>query len=159
MHFLEEEAPGTAFCVRHKEIVMNFKKWTIMGLSMAIAATVGLSSSDAEARTMRSGYGIERQANQLARIRSAIRGGALTKRESRALFREQRRINRLRHKFMRDGRFTRFERRRMRRMLKRADRNIFRLSRNGYFHHRQRYWEPERKRMGFKNFRRPYSLI
>ena len=144
---------------------MNFKKCLLMGLSLAMAASVGLSSEDAQARSLRSkryvrsGYGTQRQANQLVRIRSGLRGGSLTKRESRALYREQRKINRLRKKFMRDGYLSRFERRRLSRLLKRADRNILKMTRNAHYHHRHRLRKPRRKRTVFKRARRPVTII
>ena len=83
-------------------------------------------------------FGTQRQVNQLRRIREGLRSGTLTRREARSLFRQQRRITRSRKFYLQDGFMSRFERRKLRRMLNRADRNIFRLSRNAFFNHRHR---------------------
>ncbi len=78
-------------------------------------------------------HNVER--NQMHRIQQGVYSGALTKGEARVLRKEQRNILQLKRRFLRDGHFSRGERRTLKNRYANASRHIYRLKHN----HRTRY--------------------
>lgn len=64
------------------------------------------------------------------RIKQGIRSGELTRKEAKRLRRQQRRIDKLEHKFSRDGHIDRYERRVLRSKLDDASQRIYRFKHN-----------------------------
>lgn len=83
----------------------------------------------------------DRLAKQHRRIHNGVHDGSLTRSETKALKREQRRIHDLKERFLRNGRLSRNERRSLNRKLDHASDHIYRLKhnkRNRYTHDRRR---------------------
>lgn len=73
--------------------------------------------------------------NQHYRIKDGIASGALTYREARHLRRHQRKIRKMRHHFLADGRLSHRERRILNQRLNRNSDRIYVLK-----HNRRYYW-------------------
>ncbi len=88
-------------------------------------------------------HNIER--NQMRSIQQGIHSGELTRHEARVLRNEQRNIRHLKRRFLRDGHFSRGERRTLRHRYVSAGRHIYRLKHNrsrsySYGHNRNTPW-------------------
>jgi hypothetical protein len=94
-------------------------------LLLGTAAEVTVIANPAAARSIN-----HRQYHQSRRIYNGIRRGSLTYRESYRLYRQQGRIARLEHRYRRDGRLSRWERRSLNRRLNHSSRLIYRLNHN-----------------------------
>jgi CRISPR/Cas system-associated endoribonuclease Cas2 len=77
--------------------------------------------------------------NQMHRIQKGIHSGALTRGEARVLRQEQRNIRNLKRRFLRDGRFSRAERRTLTHRYTSASRHIYRLTHNNRTNYASRY--------------------
>ena len=92
----------------------------------------------------------QRQVWQQKRIWQGVKTGQLTRYETRNLWHEQRKIQRLKKFFWRDGRLNRRERIRLVFLLDKADRHIFQLKHNSrhrpmnwqraFYHGHRRFW-------------------
>lgn len=86
----------------------------------------------------------KRLAKQHRRIHNGIHDGSLTRSETKALKREQRRIHDLKERFLRNGHLSRNERQNLNRKLDRASDHIYRLKhnkRNRYTYDRHRRYD------------------
>ena len=72
----------------------------------------------------------QRQANQRYRIHQGIDSGELVRKEVRRLRRQQRRIARLKHRYLHDGYLDRYEFRELNFALNQASKRIYRLKHN-----------------------------
>ena len=90
---------------------------------------VGLSGLIFSSQTM-AGKLEQRQVWQQKRIWQGIKSGQLTRYETRHLWHEQQKIQRLKKSFWRDGRLSRRERIRLVFWLDKADRHIYQLKHN-----------------------------
>ena len=92
----------------------------------------------------------QRQVQQQNRIWQGVKSGQLTRYETRNLWHQQKRIQRLKKSFWRDGRLNRQERIRLVFWLDKADRHIFQLKHNSRrrpvnwqrasYHGHRRFW-------------------
>jgi hypothetical protein len=92
----------------------------------------------------------QRQVWQQKRIWQGAKSGQLTRHETRNLWHEQKKIQRLKESFWRDGRLNRRERNRLVFWLDKADRHIFKLKHNSRrrpviwqrasYHGHRRFW-------------------
>ncbi len=98
------------------------KKLAIVMVAMVFA----LVTADAAM----AGRAKNRQVKQQKRIHQGVHSGALTKRETVRLQKEQRHINRSKKRALRDGEVTRRERLRLERKQDRASRHIYRSKHN-----------------------------
>ena len=81
----------------------------------------------------------QRQFWQQKRIWQGVKSGQLTRYETRHLWREQEKIQRLKKSFWRDGRLSRWERMHLVLWLDKADRHIFQLKHNN--RRTSMYWQ------------------
>ena len=81
----------------------------------------------------------QRQARQHKRIWQGITSGQITRYESRALWHEQQKIQRIKKSFWRDGRLNPWERRLLSHWQDRANRHIFQLKHNN--RHKPVIWQ------------------
>lgn len=104
-------------------------KKTMLYLVVTLFVSVFLST-DALAGLPRARAIAEKQAAQQKRIRQGIHQGSLTAAEARALKREQRKIRKLKKRFLADGVLNRAETRKLSVIQKRAGAHIGRLKHN-----------------------------
>ncbi len=99
-----------------------------------------------------------RQDRQHSRIEQGVRGGELTRKETKVLRKEQRHVDRLERKFKRDGHLDRFERRTLKREYDHAGGHIRKLKHNDRYrygrHDKRRYYDDHGHRYG-KHSKRP----
>jgi len=73
-----------------------------------------------------------RMSNQRARIRDGWKNGELSRRESRQLRKDQKKISRMDRRFGSDGRYTRYERRKLNNALDHSSRRVQRAKQRGF---------------------------
>ena len=119
---------------------MRAKTLTIVSIMVAaMLFTVSLSWAK--------GGNADRQKKQIRRISGGVKSGEITRKESKRLGREQRRIGQIKRNARADGRVNARERRRIHNLQDRASRHIYLAKHNGP----KRYtWKPPHRHRHFR---------